>query len=184
MPIGRLNQQQGALTVQPAWTDFTQQGDVKRGYIGCSLALDLPEQTGLSSSLYLLFSGSGGQPIALLDGMRLTVWRTAGLHALGASYLSAKTRPACWSSATTRDCPGWCAAMRRAQPDVDPSGRRVAGNPKKDRRLARAQGGQCRHHERDLCAQEGADMICIAGPENETGTHHASPTWILLRAVT
>ncbi len=174
LPIGRLNQQQGALTVQPAWTDFTQQGDVKRGYIGCSLALDLPEQTGLSSSLYLLFSGSGGQPIALLDGMRLTVWRTAGVHALGASYLSREDTSRLLVIGDDPRLPrlvcGY-AAVRNLTSIL------LAGvSPEIQKRIAALpalKGVNVGITNEIYAAQEGADMICIAGPENETGTHHA-----------
>lgn len=55
MPLTRLGGLSGALSLQPAWTDFAAQGDVSRGYIGCALALDLPERPGPAASLYVLF---------------------------------------------------------------------------------------------------------------------------------
>lgn len=87
----------GTLTLAPAWTDFSGQGHSDRGYIGCSLMLDLPAGTASSAAsqaaspqagAYLLFSGKTGQPIALLDGVRLAQRRRAALCGLSAQYLS------------------------------------------------------------------------------------------------
>jgi 1-pyrroline-2-carboxylate reductase [NAD(P)H] len=174
LEIDRLDQLSGNLSVQPAWTDFAAQGDVGRGYIGCSLSLALPEQQGLSSNLYILFSGSVGQPIALLDGMRLDVWRSAGIHALAASYLSREDTsrllvigddprlPRVLSAyACVRDFTSVLLAGTSEE-----TRKRIAGLPA----LANVQLGVTTEI---YAAQEGADMICIAGPESETGTHHA-----------
>ena len=174
LPIGRLEGLSGSLSVQPAWTDFTAQGDVKRGYIGCALSLDLPEQQGPASSLYILFSGSGGQPIALLDGMRLTTWRTAGLHALCAGYLSREDTarlliigddprlPRLVSSyATVRNFTSILLA------GVSPENqKRISGLPA-------LKGVHIGTTGEIYAAQEGADMICVAGPESGSGTYHA-----------
>ena len=61
--IERLGETAGRLNFQPAWTNFAEQRDVTRGYVGCSLSLDLPEQTTSSSSLSILFSGTGAHPL-------------------------------------------------------------------------------------------------------------------------
>lgn len=174
LEIGRLGEHSGTLSLQPAWTDFAAQRDVTRGYIGCSLRLDLPERPGLSSSLYVLFSGSTGQPIALLDGMRLNIWRSAGVHALAANYLSREDAarilvigddprlPRLLSAyAAVRKLTSMLLAGTSAETQ-----KRIAALPS----LRNVHVGTTAEiHE----AQEGADMICIAGPESGSGTYHA-----------
>ncbi|MHA7775034.1 ornithine cyclodeaminase [Roseibium sp. M-1] len=174
LPISRLNGLSGSLSMQPAWTDFTSQGDVKRGYIGCSLTLALPEQPGLASNLYVLFSGSGGQPIALLDGMRLTTWRIAGLHALGAGYLSREDTSRLLIIGDDPRLPRLVSAyatvrnftsilLAGVSPELQ---KRIAGLPA-------LKGVNVGMTSEIYAAQEGADMICVAGPESGTGTYHA-----------
>ena len=174
LPIGRLNQSSGALSLQPAWTDFAAQGDVTRGYIGCALALDLPEQPRPAASLYLLFSGSAGHPIALLDGMRLTVWRTSAMHALAASYLSREDTSRLLVIGEDPRLPRLLSAYADVRnltsillcgvaPDTQ---KRIAG-------LAPLKGVHVGVTTEIHSAQEGADMICIAGPDAGTGTHHS-----------
>ncbi|WP_428651449.1 ornithine cyclodeaminase [Roseibium sp.] len=174
LDIPRLNQLSGALSIQPAWTDFAAQGDVTRGYIGCTLALNLPEQSGLSSSLYILFSGSGGQPIALLDGMRLKVWRSAGIHALAANYLSREDtsrllvigddpRLARLLSAYASVRKFTSILLAGTSPETR---KRISGLPA----LKKVHVGVT---DEIYAAQEGADMILVAGPESGTGTYHA-----------
>jgi ornithine cyclodeaminase len=174
LPINRLEGLAGSLSMQPAWTDFTAQGDVKRGYIGCSLLLDLPEQSGPASSLYVLFSGSGGQPIALLDGMRLTTWRTAGLHALGAGYLSREDTARVLIIGDDARLPRLVsayAAVRKLTSIL------LAGvSPEMQKRISGLPALKGIHVGRTneiYAAQEGADLICVAGPESGTGTYHA-----------
>ncbi|MTI00294.1 ornithine cyclodeaminase [Roseibium sp. RKSG952] len=90
--IDRTVQTSGALKIDPAWTNFAAQGHCGRGYIGCGLALELPaNQHGAEpagSGVYVLFAGSNGAPLALLDRTYMASWRHAALHALAASYLS------------------------------------------------------------------------------------------------
>lgn len=172
--VERLDQAAGRLNVQPAWTNFTAQGDVTRGYVGCSLSLELPEQKTSSSSLYILFSGTGAQPIALIDGMRLGAWRSAALHALAASYLSREDTarllvigdnpllPRVLSAhATTRNLTSILFAGTSAE-----TRRKAANQPS----LAKVSLGETTEIH---AAQEGADMICIAGPDSESGSFHA-----------
>ncbi|MCK7613445.1 ornithine cyclodeaminase [Roseibium sediminicola] len=174
LPIDRLNQLSGALSLQPAWTDFATQGDVSRGYIGCALSLDLPEQSGQAASLYLLFSGATGQPIALMDGMRLTVWRTSALHALAASYLSREDTSRLLVIGDDPRLPRLVSAYADVRnltsillAGTSPETRkRIAGLPE-------LKGVHVGVTDEIYAAQEGADMICIAGPESGTGTHHA-----------
>eukprot|EP00903_Cladosiphon_okamuranus_P000873 g871.t1 len=173
LTIDRLNQTAGSLSLQPAWTDFAAQGDVSRGYIGCALSLDLPEQTGPAASLYLLFSGSAGHPIALLDGVRLTVWRTSAMHALAASYLSREDTARLLVIGDDPRMP----RMISAYADVrnltsillcgtgSDSQKRIAGLPQ-------LKGVHIGVTDEIHSAQDGADMILIAGPDAGTGTHH------------
>jgi len=90
--IGRPGSSNGLLRILPAWSDFEAQGHTDRGYIGCHLALDLnlaaDDSAGFpASGIYVLYSGKSGQPVALLDGKRLSLWRKAAVHALALSYL-------------------------------------------------------------------------------------------------
>ena len=94
--IERPDETAGILKAIPAWTNFVTQGHTDRGYIGCGITLELPQtddtpdigasQSG--SALYLLLSGTTGHPVALLDGVRLAVWRRCALHALATRYLA------------------------------------------------------------------------------------------------
>jgi len=173
LPINRLNGLSGALSMQPAWTDFAAQGDVTRGYIGCTLSLDLPERPDPAASLYLLFSGASGHPIALMDGMRLTVWRTSALHALAASYLSREDTARLLVIGDDPRLPRLLSAyadvrnltsilLAGTAPETQ---KRIAGLPA-------LKGVHVGVTDEIHAAQEGADMICIAGPENGTGNHH------------
>jgi|GEM_PF-2532607 len=169
--IDRPSERSGRFSFEPAWTDFAAQGSVTRGYIGCGLTLDLPEQPGLSSSLYLLFSGSGGQPIALLDGMRLHVWRSAGVHALAANYLSREDSTRLLVIGDDPRLPRLVsayAAVRQLTSIL------LAGTARETRKRIEGLPALKNVHVgttteiRD--ALEGADMICIARPEKGAGT--------------
>jgi len=172
LTIDRLHQTHGVLSLQPAWTDFAAQGDVSRGYIGCALNLDLPEQPGPAASLYLLFSGSAGRPIALLDGMRLAVWRTSAMHSLAASYLSREDTA---RLLVIGDNPG-LPRLISAYADVrNLTSVLLCGTaPDTHKRIANLEtlkGVHIGMTSEIHSAQEGADMICIAGPDAGTGTH-------------
>jgi 1-pyrroline-2-carboxylate reductase [NAD(P)H] len=174
LAIGRVVPLPGALTVQPAWTDFSAQGDVSRGYIGCAVALDLPEPPGRSSSLYLLFSGSGAQPLALIDGMRLTVWRTAALHALAAGYLSREDASRLLVVGDDPRLPRLVSAYAGVRKltsillagCAEETRKRISGLPV-------LKGVHVGVTDEINAAQEGADMICVAGPDIGTESRHA-----------
>ncbi len=74
----------GMLLLMPAWQSGQQ--------IGIKLVTVFPDngRVGLASILgqYLLLDGSTGQPQALIDGVQLTLWRTACASALAADYLA------------------------------------------------------------------------------------------------
>jgi len=77
------------LLLMPAWTDFSAEQD---GHIGVKIVTVSPDNNSIGKpavmGLYLLMDGRTGEPEALIDGQRLTVWRTACASALAASYLA------------------------------------------------------------------------------------------------
>ena len=76
------------LLLMPAWTSATEQD----GYLGVKVVTIYPENgaKNVPSVLgtYLLMRGDTGEPIAALDGTRLTSWRTAAASALAARHLA------------------------------------------------------------------------------------------------
>ncbi|GAA0780713.1 ornithine cyclodeaminase [Roseibium denhamense] len=165
LTIPRPKQSAGALEFHPAWTNFAGQGHSDRGYIGCNLKLSLPELTGPASNIYVLFSGSGGQPIALIDGMRLGVWRKAGIHGLAAAYLAREDARrmlvigddprlprivSAYSSVRGLTSVLFCGTAPSVQ-------KRISGNSG----LSHLHFGTTA----DIpAAVEGADIVCVAGP--------------------
>ncbi|MEM7442465.1 MAG: ornithine cyclodeaminase family protein [Pseudomonadota bacterium] len=76
--------QDGTLLLMPAWQDGT--------HIGIKIASAFPDN-GASNlpmimATYLLLNGRTGEPLAMIDGVALTVRRTACASALAASYLA------------------------------------------------------------------------------------------------
>jgi ornithine cyclodeaminase len=74
------------LLLMPAWT-----GSGER-LLGCKVATVFPDndKAGKPSVFgsYLLISGESGEPLACMDGTRLTLWRTAAASALAARFLA------------------------------------------------------------------------------------------------
>lgn len=75
--------------IMPAWTaDAPRPG----AYVGTKIVDVFPDngRLGLPSvmGVYVLQSGETGAPLAVLDGTRLTHWRTAAVSALGADLLA------------------------------------------------------------------------------------------------
>ncbi|MBN9242211.1 MAG: ornithine cyclodeaminase family protein [Mesorhizobium sp.] len=79
------------LLLMPAWTDFKADA-AKNGHIGVKIVTVSPDNNAVGKpavmGLYLLLDGATGEPQALIDGQRLTQWRTASASALAASYLA------------------------------------------------------------------------------------------------
>ena len=79
------------LLLMPAWTDFKADA-AKNGHIGVKIVTVSPDNNAVGKpavmGLYLLLDGATGEPQALIDGKRLTQWRTASASALAASYLA------------------------------------------------------------------------------------------------
>jgi ornithine cyclodeaminase len=80
------------LLLMPAWTDFNAAGSSANGHIGVKIVTVSPDNNAIGKpavmGLYLLLNGVTGEPEALIDGQRLTQWRTACASALAASYLA------------------------------------------------------------------------------------------------
>lgn len=87
--IERAKGSPSTLLIMPAWTDFNAQAD---GFIGVKIVTVSPDNNSVNKPAvmgqYLLLDGATGEPLALIDGQRLTQWRTACASALASSYLS------------------------------------------------------------------------------------------------
>ncbi|MBL8576886.1 MAG: ornithine cyclodeaminase family protein [Mesorhizobium sp.] len=81
------------LLLMPAWTDFSK-ATSSEGYIGVKIVTVSPDNNAVGKpavmGVYLLLNGITGEPMALIDGQRLTQWRTASASALAADYLARK----------------------------------------------------------------------------------------------
>lgn len=80
------------LLLMPAWTDFNTKDASANGHIGVKIVTVSPDNNAIDKpavmGLYLLLDGITGEPRALIDGPRLTQWRTACASALAADYLA------------------------------------------------------------------------------------------------
>lgn len=78
------------LLLMPAWT----QSATKPAYLGTKVVTVYPGNGARSlpsvMGSYLLMDGATGQPLAVLDGARLTLWRTAAASALAGRHLVRK----------------------------------------------------------------------------------------------
>ncbi|TGQ71037.1 ornithine cyclodeaminase family protein [Mesorhizobium sp. M00.F.Ca.ET.186.01.1.1] len=91
-PVERPDGAASTLLLMPAWTDFNAAGTSAGGHIGVKIVTVSPDNNAIGKpavmGLYLLLDGATGEPEALIDGQRLTQWRTACASALAASYLA------------------------------------------------------------------------------------------------
>jgi len=89
--IERIDGSPSTLLLMPAWSDFPG-GAATPGYIGVKLVTISPDNNRVGKpavmGVYLLLDGTSGEPLALIDGQRLTQWRTAAASALASTYLS------------------------------------------------------------------------------------------------
>lgn len=80
------------LLLMPAWTDFAAPGTSAGGFVGVKVVTVSPDNNRLGMpavmGVYLLMDGATCEPLALIDGQRLTLWRTACASALASTYLS------------------------------------------------------------------------------------------------
>jgi ornithine cyclodeaminase len=85
--VARPGGEEAALILMPAWQDGA-------GHIGVKIVTVFPDnQSRARPSVigsYLLLAGDSGEPLAMLDGVTLTLWRTAAASALAARYLARK----------------------------------------------------------------------------------------------
>jgi len=93
--IERPDGTDSGMLLMPAWTDFNQRGHSDNGFIGVKIATVSPDnnQSGQPAVMatYLLADGRTGEPLALIDGQALTLWRTATASALAGRYLAPAT---------------------------------------------------------------------------------------------
>lgn len=82
------------LLLMPAWTDLARAGTSEGGYAGVKIVTVSPDNNALGKPAvmgqYLLLDAATGEPRALIDGQRLTLWRTACASALAADFLARK----------------------------------------------------------------------------------------------
>lgn len=80
------------LLLMPAWNDFEAAGTSAGGFIGVKIVTVSPDNNSIGKpavvGLFLLLNGKTGEPVALIDGPRLTTWRTACASALASRWLS------------------------------------------------------------------------------------------------
>lgn len=90
--IDRPDGAASTLLLMPAWTDFERAGTSDGGFVGVKIVTVSPDNNAIGKpavmGLYLLLDGRTGEPLALIDGQRLTQWRTACASALAASWLA------------------------------------------------------------------------------------------------
>ncbi|MGL4728415.1 MAG: ornithine cyclodeaminase family protein [Bosea sp. (in: a-proteobacteria)] len=83
------------LLLMPAWSAQSPDGATE-AMMGVKVVTVFPDNSSrvLPSVLgsYILMDGSSGQPLAVLDGARLTLWRTAAASALAARHLARPDR--------------------------------------------------------------------------------------------
>lgn len=91
-PMRRAGEADAMLLVMPAWSDVS--GEIAADAVmGVKIVSVVPGNAtrGLASviGVHVLMSGVTGEPVAVLDGTRLTLWRTAAASALAADFLAA-----------------------------------------------------------------------------------------------
>jgi len=86
--IARPGASDATLLMMPAWTG----AGAGVPFLGTKIVSVFPDNAakGLPSvvGVYILFDGATGRPLALMDGPRLTLWRTAAASALAARFLA------------------------------------------------------------------------------------------------
>lgn len=91
--IARPQGADSTMLLMPAWSDFSQENMAADGFMGVKIVTVSPDNNtiGLPAvmGVYLLSDGKTGAPLALIDGQKLTLWRTAAASALAGRYLAA-----------------------------------------------------------------------------------------------
>lgn len=90
-PMLRAGEPNAMLLLMPAWSDVSERLS-DDAVMGVKIVSVVPGNAtrGLASVIgaYVLMSGVTGEPLAVLDGTRLTLWRTAAASALAADFLA------------------------------------------------------------------------------------------------
>lgn len=90
-PMQRAGEADAMLLLMPAWSDASK-AIAEDAVMGVKIVSVVPGNgtRGIPSVIgaYVLMSGVTGEPVAVLDGTRLTLWRTAAASALASRYLS------------------------------------------------------------------------------------------------
>jgi ornithine cyclodeaminase/alanine dehydrogenase-like protein (mu-crystallin family) len=80
------------LLLMPAWSDMMAAGTSDNAHIGVKIVTVSPDNNAAGKPAimgqYLLLDGRTGEPQALIDGQRITLWRTACASALAATFLA------------------------------------------------------------------------------------------------
>lgn len=90
-PMARAGEPDAMLLLMPAWSDAAT-AIAEDAVMGVKIVSVVPGNAarGVASVIgaYVLMSGVTGAPVAVLDGTRLTLWRTAAASALAADFLA------------------------------------------------------------------------------------------------
>lgn len=90
-PLPRADEGDAMLLLMPAWSNGAE-GLADDAVMGVKIVTVVPGNAARSRAsvmgTYVLMSGISGEPLAVLDGTRLTLWRTAAASALAADHLA------------------------------------------------------------------------------------------------
>ena len=90
--IERKEGSDSTMLLMPAWSDFATSDVAENGYTGVKIVSVSPDNNAIGlpavMGVYLLSDGTSCAPLALIDGQKLTLWRTAAASALAAQYLA------------------------------------------------------------------------------------------------
>jgi ornithine cyclodeaminase len=90
-PLERAGEPNAMLLLMPAWSDLSSAPD-PGAVMGVKVVSVVPGNGARSLpsvvGAYLLLDGTTGQPVCVMDGARLTLWRTAAASALAARALA------------------------------------------------------------------------------------------------
>ena len=90
--IERKEGSDSTMLLMPAWSDFSSGHVEGNGFTGVKIVSVSPDNNtiGLPAvmGVYLLSDGTTCAPLALIDGQKLTLWRTAAASALAAGFLA------------------------------------------------------------------------------------------------
>ena len=170
--IDRPDGAASTLLLMPAWTDLNAIGTSDGGHVGVKIVTVSPDNNAIGKpavmGLYLLIDGKTGEPQALIDGQRLTQWRTACASALAASYLARKDASKLLVIGAGALCPFLAHAHSAVRPITEIRiWNRTAANAEKAATALRADGLNVSVAD-DLDASIGwADIVSSATISNE-----------------